>query len=230
MDIGKRETEQGMKLSPEDSFAFECTASLACFGKCCRMELKLTPYDILKIRSKLSIPTGRFLDDFTHSRIDPESGFPLVILNPGKKGKCMFLRSYGCSIYSARPGACRSFPLSRGVNLKDGTSSYYLQQLPGFCLGGRTSRQWTVTQWRDESGLEPYGRWNDFFVGILGKIIKKGAQSIPSAALNMLASICYDFDSTVPNLCRESGRNVPGADDEMMECIAFFAGKTIENV
>jgi Fe-S-cluster containining protein len=193
------------------------------------MELKLTPYDIVGIRSRLSISSSRFLDRYTHSRIDPESGFPLVILNQGKKGRCLFLRSYGCNIYPARPGACRSFPLSRGISLEHGESTYYLQELPAFCLGGEQDRVWTVEQWRKASDLEPFGRWNDFFVGVLRRVISEGKTRFTMEHLNRLADILYDFDSSVPTLSQDVGLKHPQSDEGMMSAIERLVEQFFED-
>ena len=228
MEIEKGLMHSAKKLMPGDTFQFDCHSGLACFGKCCRMELRLTPYDILRIRSNLKISTAKFLDYYTFTRIDPESGFPLVILKQGRKGRCEFLRSYGCFIYDGRPGACRSFPLARGIDLETGESSYYFQSVPHYCEGGRQQREWSVEEWRQVSGLETYGRWNAVYVRILGIIISRGTQSYERNQLNQLASIIYDFDTVVPGLCKSYGYAIPEKDDDMMEMIEKLAFQVVQ--
>ncbi len=216
-----RENSQwGKKLSDRDTFRFDCHKGISCFGQCCHLEIRLTPYDILKISSQLSLTPAKLLKDLTYTRIDPEAGFPIVILSPGKRGRCQFLRSYGCAVYEARPGACRSFPLSRGVSWEDGASSYYLQELPAYCRGGEQSRVWTVEEWRQMSGLGPYGKWNDAFVRFLNRA-RVLAAKLSRASIDELARALYDFTDQVSDVA---------SDDEIMAKVFAAANRLLDEI
>jgi len=216
-------SQWGKKLGDEDTFRFDCHKGLSCFGKCCHLEIRLTPYDILKISSLLSLTTAKLLHDLAFFRADHEVGFPVVILKPGKKGRCQFLRSYGCAVYEARPGACRSFPLSRGVSWEDGSSSYYLQELPAYCRGGEESRVWTVVQWREASGLEPYGRWNDAFVLLLSRVRELAVVNIARRSLDELVNTLYDFRNDTSDQELQT-------DDETMERVFENANRLLDEI
>ncbi|MBI4775045.1 MAG: YkgJ family cysteine cluster protein [Deltaproteobacteria bacterium] len=208
--------EKGKLLGPGDRFSFDCHKKLSCFGKCCRMRLELTPYDLLRLCRKLGITSGRFLDSYCFIERVPSGGPPAVVLKPDSNGRCVFLRSYGCNVYPDRPGACRNFPLSRAISVEEGISRVYLQNLPDFCRGAVTSKSWSVEEWRAFSGLSEYERWNDAFIRLVSRLERL---KIPSSDLSPAWELLYDFDRYLPDACRIKGVSLPSDNDELMEIL-----------
>ncbi len=211
--------ERGMQVEPKgrplkegECFVFECRKGLACFGKCCRMKLELTPYDVFRLRRTLRISSERFLYEYTHLEPGQLGGFPQVVLRPGRKGRCVFLRSYGCSVYADRPGACRNFPLSRGISV-EGTTLYYYQQLPEFCLGSQTDHSWSVAEWKECSGLEPYECWNNIFVRLIRRFARIGPRRVD---LEQVYGLMYQVESPIETWCAHQGISFPKGDDGIL--------------
>ncbi|WP_338013905.1 YkgJ family cysteine cluster protein [Desulforamulus profundi] len=103
----------GRNLKLEDKFTFSCHDQLACFKKCCRdINIFLTPYDVLRMRKKMQISSGDFLNKHTHVLKSPHSGFPVVILKMREDDLvCPFITDKGCQVYDVRPWSCRMAPV-----------------------------------------------------------------------------------------------------------------------
>ena len=57
------------KLTPESRFKFRCHPGVPCFTECCgKTTIILTPYDILRLKNRLRIPSGEFLEKYTRTR------------------------------------------------------------------------------------------------------------------------------------------------------------------
>ena len=180
------------------------------------MRLELTPYDLLRLCRKLGVTSGRFLDSYCLIERDRSGVRPAVVLKPDSKGRCVFLRSYGCNVYPDRPGACRNFPLSRGISVEEGTSRVYFQDLPDFCQGAKTSKTWSVEDWRASSGLSEYERWNDAFIHFVSRLEHVEA---PLSDLNRAWELLFDFDRYVADACRTKTISVPTDNEELMEVL-----------
>jgi len=147
----------------DESFVFECGTGLECFNKCCRdINLYLTPYDILRIRKKLAIPSYEFLKTYTFPLFSEEVGHPVVLLKmlPDEMKNCPFVSDDGCMIYDDRPWSCRSFPLGPGT----GTDSQCFEIVRrDFCLGFGKGKTWTISKWRHSQNVSFYeeinGEW-----------------------------------------------------------------------
>ena len=134
---------------------FHCRPGLACFTRCCRnVNIFLSPYDILRIKRKLGLSSGKFLEQYTLSLIAEASGFPVVLLKmrDDQDKTCFFVSPEGCSIYEDRPWPCRMYPLEEG---KTNGEFHFLAQ-PTFCLGMKEDREWTVEEYFQDQGLAPY--------------------------------------------------------------------------
>ncbi len=143
------------QLHAGDRMRFHCRSGLACFTTCCRdVNIFLSPYDILRMKKRLSMTSGDFLDRFTLSLIPEASGFPVVLLRMEEERNraCPFVTSQGCSIYEDRPWACRVFPLDQGSRIGE----FQFIANPSFCLGMREERETTVSEYLEGQGLAVY--------------------------------------------------------------------------
>jgi uncharacterized protein len=106
-------------IASHDTFRFACSHRVACFNECCRdLNQFLTPYDILRLKKRLMLRSSRFLERYTTQHTGPETGFPVVALEPADnlERKCPFVTASGCSVYEDRPSSCRIYPLARAIS------------------------------------------------------------------------------------------------------------------
>jgi Fe-S-cluster containining protein len=156
---------EGRSLRLEESFHFHCHPALGCFNRCCRNKrLPLLPYDVLRLRRALGVPSHEILDRYAELEIDPESGWPLLRIKLEPDGRCPFVKTTGCQVYAHRPACCRIYPLYRAVRPgRDGQAPIQRFQAlqPAGCQGWHTPRSLRVSDYLDEQGLEPYHRANN---------------------------------------------------------------------
>ena len=167
---------------------------MPCFNACCAdLNLVLTPYDVLRLKNRLDLPSDRFLEE--HAGIDEEKGrFPVVRLKmtdaPGRP--CPFVTSRGCSVYEDRPGACRIYPLGRG-SASGGRELYFLVT-EDHCRGFSESRNWRISEWLADQGLEEYNRHNDRFMEILTAKSSLGPAETVGRKIQMFLMVGYNLD------------------------------------
>jgi Fe-S-cluster containining protein len=129
-----------LHLSPHTSknsfmeIRFECQGS----GNCCVSRggygfVYLTKKD----RKALSKLLGLGLSEFTEQYCELSGG--IWKLKDGPTDDCMFLQSKRCSVYSARPTQCRTWPFWPEV-LKSRT---WNKEVKGFCPGVGKGKVWS---------------------------------------------------------------------------------------
>src|SRR4030042_84137 len=141
------------KLGINDSFSFNCYKELECFNKCCRdINLFLTPYDILRIKRRLKIPSSEFLKIYTFPLFPEEVGHPVILMKmvPDETKNCPFVSDEGCMIYDDRPWSCRSFPLEA---VTENTDPEFELVKRDFCLGFTGNKNYSGKKWRDNKKI-----------------------------------------------------------------------------
>jgi uncharacterized protein len=157
----------------EESFKFRCHPGIGCFTRCCAaLRLILTPYDLLRIKNRLGLSSGEFLDTYGDIVFEKGSRFPLVRLKMegGAGEKCPFVTPPGCSLYEDRPSSCRLYPLGRAAMMGrpgGGAEKKYFVVQEAHCLGFLEGREWTVEQWMAGEGMAEYNTMNDLWLEIL---------------------------------------------------------------
>lgn len=188
------------RLSLEDTFRFACGPQVPCFTECCRkLELLLTPYDVLRLSRRLGLTSADFLDTHCIIRWRTAHGFPEVMLKmEQEEGKrCPFVTPEGCSIYEDRPGACRIYPLGRASTshpLDGARREFYFTVREAHCRGFEEQCHWKVREWLGDQGMEDYNRINDLLMEIYvyrtrGKKITLGPQHV-----QMFMMACYNLE------------------------------------
>lgn len=171
------ETEQFLQDLPEvqpgQQFRFACHPDVPCFNACCSdLTLMLTPYDVLMLRRQLGMKSQEFLSDYASSGTHPQTGFPLVFMEMREDARksCPFVETEGCSVYNARPGACRAYPLGRASRMEDGEikERYFLVQ-EEHCLGFDEETFWTPSGWYADQALLLYNEENDRYMALMAK-------------------------------------------------------------
>ncbi len=180
---------------------FQCRKGIACWNACCsNIDIALTPYDVLRLKRRLGLGSGEFLQRFTVPYEMEKDGMAGVKLRPADGGTaCRFMTPEGCSVYEDRPTACRYYPVALLSMRKQGESadcdSYALVEEP-HCLGHREPRPIAIADYRREQGVEEYdelGRgWRQL---VLKKKSSGPTVGRPSkASLQLFFMACYDLD------------------------------------
>jgi len=186
-------------LDREKRFCFACHPGVACFTECCRqLDLVLTPYDVLRLKNRLQMHSGRFLEQYVIVEWDERVIFPQCYLTMVDDGQasCVFVSPEGCTVYEDRPSACRAYPVGRGAAQKAHgrvEECYVLVKEP-HCLGFAESSSQTPGEYFTSQGLEEYNRFNDKLMAVLHheKIMKGYRLSRPQLDQFLLA--LYNLD------------------------------------
>ncbi|MBI5665153.1 MAG: YkgJ family cysteine cluster protein, partial [Nitrospirae bacterium] len=65
------------KYTLDTKFKFRCHKGIKCFTHCCsNIEILLTPYDVVRLRKRLGISSGEFLEKYSFIKIDEKSSHP----------------------------------------------------------------------------------------------------------------------------------------------------------
>ena len=154
-----------VKLSLDENIQFRCHKDIACFNECCkRIDITLTPYDILRLKTKLGLSSAEFLGQYTLPyEMDSHSMPGVKIKTADDNPACPFLSETGCSVYEDRPTVCRYYALGlmsmRKENSAIDEDTYFLIH-EDHCLGHQESRTVTVADYRKEQGVEEYDQIN----------------------------------------------------------------------
>ena len=163
-----------VRLGPNSTFEFKCHKDVKCFTKCCRgINIILTPYDIIRMKNRLGLSSEDFLRIYTVPKIWEKTDLPIVTLKllDDEQESCPFVRDDGCLIYTDRPTTCRYYPIgSASLSHKEGADDegfYFFVNEP-HCLGFEEKKEWTVTEWRRDQGVDIHdeinAQWTDLIV------------------------------------------------------------------
>jgi len=187
------------RLQESDTFQFACGKQVSCFNQCCcDVNIALTPYDVVRMKNRLGISSGEFMDRYTVIPFTSKQRFPVVFLRMGndEKKSCRFVTPQGCSIYSDRPWACRMYPVgvASPAESNEEEEKFYFLLEEEQCLGHRAGPVWTIRSWMDDQGVPEYECLGEEFKAIsLHRFFLEGGQLEP-AKMDMLMMSLYDVD------------------------------------
>lgn len=147
------------RLSSTSRFRFKCHKDISCFTQCCRgINIILTPYDILRMKKRLGLPSDEFLAIYTKLELLEKTDIPVVTLKllDDAAQSCPFVRDDGCLIYTDRPTACRYYPVGMAsLAHKDGADNdfFFFVNEP-HCRGFEEDTEWDVASWRGDQGVD----------------------------------------------------------------------------
>lgn len=181
-------------------FTFACHPGVPCFNECCRkLTLVLTPYDLLRLKNRLGISAGDFIDQYCE--VEPgQNGWPQARLkmSDNQRSTCPFVTPQGCSVYEDRPGACRTYPLGRAALGGSGgglsQESYFLVR-EEHCRGFEESNQWSPQTWTQDQGLETYNDINDLFLPLITRQAPDANPGVISQKMRMFFMAAYNLDA-----------------------------------
>jgi Fe-S-cluster containining protein len=183
----------------EKTFRFKCHKNIPCFNKCCaKLNLTLTPYDILRMKSRLGIMSDTFLEKYTYTEMEKQKRFPTIKLQmKDDEGKtCPFVSQTGCTIYEDRPGACRMYPIGRASAIVEGKKNavekYFIVN-EAHCLGFQEEKSWSLEQWIKHEGLGKYYEMNDLWLEIVSSPRSLG-EGDTTKKIQMFFMVSYNID------------------------------------
>ena len=180
---------------------FQCRKGISCWNACCsNIDISLTPYDLIRLKQRLSISSGELLQKYTVPYELEPGGITGVKLRPIEKGTaCQFMKPEGCSVYEDRPTACRYYPVAllsmRKQDEYTDSSSYALVK-EEHCLGHLEPRSLSINEYRKEQGVDEY---DEIARGWRQLILKKKSSgpsigSPTKRSLQLFFMVCYDVD------------------------------------
>jgi Fe-S-cluster containining protein len=181
-------------------FRFACHQGLPCFTVCCaKLNLVLTPYDVMRLRRRLNVSSRDFLRRYTTSYVEDGSGLPVVKLrmNEDEGRRCPFVTPGGCSVYEDRPAACRLYPVGRAASKMragDKSGEYYFLIKERHCLGFNEEREWTIQEWVEDQGLGEHNSAYEILMDISAGESAKAVKALNDKQLQMYFMACYSLD------------------------------------
>jgi Fe-S-cluster containining protein len=184
-----------------ETFQFNCHAGVACFNRCCaKLRLILSPYDIVRMKRRLGISSGEFLERYTETLLHEHPRFPMIrlrMVEDDEAKRCPFVTDKGCSIYEDRPGACRLYPIGRASMVVSDTQSpreHYFVIREDHCEGFKEEKTWTLDEWVSHEGLPFYLDMNDQWLAVLNSPKSLGPEKYLAKKHTMFFLASYDLD------------------------------------
>lgn len=185
-----------------DRFRFACHAGIDCFTRCCcRLDLRLYPYDVVRLKQALAMGSEEFMRRHTGLGQGSHPSFPAVMLlmADNEERSCPFLGAQGCIVYADRPSACRTYPLERAVE-KSGThgrlKEHWFVTNHAYCHGHAEEQVYTVRQWVRDQRLHEFNLMNDLWAEVDALFATKPWQGEGAAGprQQMAFMACYNID------------------------------------
>lgn len=222
------------KLSLKDTFRFACGRDVPCFTECCgKLELLLTPYDVLRLRRRLGLTFDEFLERHAVVRWKTVHGFPEIMLKMELEGekRCPFVTPDGCTVYEDRPGACRIYPLGRAASKHpmDGSlREFYFTVREDHCKGFEQDREWTVQEWIADQGIEEYNQFNDLLMELLVLRNRRQHVTLTPQHIQMFMMSCYNYERFRDFVFKSGFLNKFQVETEVVEALKDDDGALLE--
>ena len=163
------------KYTSESRFKFACNKGMKCYTHCCSdLNIILTPFDIIRMKNRLGLTCDQFLAIYTKPEMLARTNLPVVTLKmlDDDKKSCPFITPEGCIIYEDRPVSCRYYPLGmaafREQEIEPTGEDFYFMVRESHCLGFQADREWSVSEWRKDQGVNLYDdinkSWMEFML------------------------------------------------------------------
>lgn len=192
-----------VRMRPEDTFQFRCHPGISCFNACCsRIDIILTPYDMLRLRRRLALDAEAFLYEYAEPSLNQKGQLPMALLRMDPAtGQCPFNTPAGCSVYSDRPVTCRYYPIGLALMHQEkslGDEAFYFLIREEFCKGHQEDKLWSVADWRRDQGSDGYDEQNREWMDVV--LRRRTAGDLTSTSLPL--SEMFYMASTNPEAFR----------------------------
>ncbi len=216
---------RGRQLTGDASFCFDCHPRLQCFTDCCaNVNILLTPGDVLSLARRTALSTREFLDRHTLTPITKDLHLPVVMLRMDgtAEKRCPFVTAAGCSVYDARPWACRMYPLGMALPpARAGVEpqpNFYLFE-DDYCHGRRESRRWTVESWQRDQGVLQREEVEKGFRELVSHPWFIGGRQLDPKRIHLFFMAAYDVDTFREFVFSTSFLTRFALDDESVEAL-----------
>ncbi len=190
---------QPIQMDLDSKFQFRCHKGLECFTQCCgKIDIFLTPYDILRIKNRLGITSGEFIANYTQLMKLKKTKLPFLMLRMKADSKCPFVTREGCTIYTDRPVVCRYYPIGFGLlkSKEVGGGDFFFPIKEHFCKGYEEDKEWTIRQWREAQEINLIDFYNKHWWDIvLNKKLYASELEPDGKSLQLYLMASYDIDS-----------------------------------
>lgn len=198
----EKQFPDGMVPLGKETFKFSCHSGVSCFTKCCKkVDIVLFPYDVIRLKDGLDIDSEEFMKRHSVLVKGENAFFPTVMLKLTEDDEkaCPFLTVAGCSVYTNRPSACRTYPLERAVDReseKGKNSEYYFLTNHDYCKGHDEDNPLTVKEWVRNQRIDQYNLMNDLWTEMdtLFRSNPWKGEGSGGPKQQMAFMICYDID------------------------------------
>jgi len=185
------------RMHEDSSFRFGCHPGVPCFNACCSdVNIFLTPYDILRLKNRLGITSGEFLQKHTLMPIEENQHYPIVLLKMREDGSknCPFVETKtGCTVYEDRPWPCRMFPVGKASPKHEEAKPFYFMMHEDVCRGFEENTEWTVQGWIEDQQAKEWDDAGEKFKEItLHDFFSKNKLTPPQ--MEMFHMVAYDLD------------------------------------
>jgi Fe-S-cluster containining protein len=187
------------RFTEKDKFQFSCHKGLSCFTQCCAdVNIFLTPYDVVRMKSHLKISSGEFLARYTLVPFNKEQQMPIILLKMNDEDKrCPFVSTEGCGIYEDRPWSCRMYPLGLASPKEDARSAqeeFYFLMEEEHCKGFAEGRELSVREWLEDQGIIEYNDIGELFKEITLHHHFMRGRILEPEEMEMFYMASYDLD------------------------------------
>jgi len=187
------------RIDNDERFTFACHPAVPCFTECCRkLELALTPYDVLRLKKACGLHSEEFLDRYVIMEQEEYETFPrfyLTMIDDGRES-CVFVSRTGCTVYQDRPGACRAYPMGRAaIRQPDGNmEEFFVILQETHCHGFQEQREQNAGSYGAEQGLSTYSRFNDAVAAILQHDQIRQRKQLSKGQIEQFVLALYNLD------------------------------------
>jgi Fe-S-cluster containining protein len=152
-----------LRMDADHLFQFRCAPGVSCFTKCCQdITIVLSPYDVLRMKNALGMPSDEFIDKYTLVIRREKLLIPMIVIKMNEDDKrCPFVADSGCTIYNDRPWPCRMYPLNMN---DDGTFSFITDS--SRCFGLKEEDKSRISSWLIEQGVPMFDEMNQLFAQV----------------------------------------------------------------
>ncbi len=180
-----------LRLDAEHLFQFRCAPNVPCFTRCCQdITIVLSPYDVLRMKNAVGIPSDEFIDKYTLVIRKENLLIPMIVIKMNEEDKkCPFVSETGCTIYHDRPWPCRMYPLNMN---DDGTFSFITDS--SRCFGLKEKETSRISNWLIEQGVPMYDEMNQLFAQITAPLKAQDLDIDNPKIYKMVFMALYNLD------------------------------------